>query len=219
MYGVTLASVNDTSGYRQATQLIFGTGKRLFLRYALAKALKEKHPVALCERPKTFLLFDGRGVNLVRYDHFYTQGVPFKLLALFDTCEGMETPVHSFWKNSSQAYVIHPTSPKLSRYKEWIKQIEGHIWPTQLWTAEEMKDLRCVSVLAFCPHSNNVCDQQQVNQTRAGQYTGVFGYGTVQLLRAIPASLHATDYEERQHRIGPQDGASEITDQWYPRNL
>lgn len=113
-------------------------GKSLFLLYALARAIQAHIPVALCDSPENYYLFDDEGVSCQTYD----LPRPPHVLALFDTVPGLEYPKTPFVGNRSDSFIVHATSPKVSRWKMWSKLMNAQMWVMELWNETEIESMR-----------------------------------------------------------------------------
>lgn len=121
---------------------LLDSGKSLFLRYALAHAIKAQIPVAWCADSTLFYFFDSNGVSHRVYNH-----VPLGCkLALFDTVTGLESPVAAFYGPDRGVFVIQATSPKLTRWKEWSKQAKAEIWVMDIWDPQEIASMRYTNI-------------------------------------------------------------------------
>ncbi|KAJ7109906.1 hypothetical protein C8R44DRAFT_743248 [Mycena epipterygia] len=116
-------------------------GKSLFLLYALVQALLAKRPVALCRSAHSFLYFDDTGVTLVNWPNGDALTLPPGVIALYDTVVGQDSPQGVFTDPLCGAYIVHATSPKVSRWKEWAKQLEADLWPMPLWSNDELRKI------------------------------------------------------------------------------
>lgn len=110
----------------------------MFLLYALVQALLAKRPVALCRSAHSFLYFDDTGVTLVKWADGDALMLPAGVIALYDAVAGQDSPQGVFTDPLLAAYVVHATSPKFSRWKEWGKQLEADLWPMPLWSNDEL---------------------------------------------------------------------------------
>ncbi|KAJ7221687.1 hypothetical protein GGX14DRAFT_430674 [Mycena pura] len=118
-----------------------GIGKSLFLLYALVQALLAKKPVALCRSPFHFDYFDKDGVTRIKWADAGALKLPPGVIALFDTLKEQESPHNIFIDRLNAAYVVQATSPKVSQYKEWSKQLRAELWPMPLWSRAELQQL------------------------------------------------------------------------------
>ncbi|KAJ6591478.1 hypothetical protein DFH09DRAFT_176190 [Mycena vulgaris] len=60
---------------------------------------------------------------------------------MYDTMLGQDSPHGRFTDPLWGAYVVHATSPKISRWKEWSKQLEADLWPMPLWSNAELQQI------------------------------------------------------------------------------
>ncbi|KAJ7703204.1 hypothetical protein B0H17DRAFT_1175956 [Mycena rosella] len=89
----------------------------------------------------TFLYFDETGVAVVKWADTDTFKLPLGVVALYDTVVGQDSPHGRFTDRLCRAYVVHATSPKISRWKEWAKQLRANVWPMPLWSNAELRKL------------------------------------------------------------------------------
>ncbi|KAJ7190952.1 hypothetical protein GGX14DRAFT_603167 [Mycena pura] len=118
-----------------------GIGKSLFLLFALVQSLRAKRTVALCRSAFNFLYFDENGVSLVPWAQAELLDLPPGVIALYDTVPGQDSPHGIFTNRMYRAYVVHATSPKISRWKEWSKQLNAMLWPMPLWSTAELEKI------------------------------------------------------------------------------
>ncbi|KAJ7446741.1 hypothetical protein FB451DRAFT_1188591 [Mycena latifolia] len=118
-----------------------GIRKSLFLVYALVQSLLARKPVALCHSPHSFLYFDESGTRLVNWPDGDALDLPSGVIALYDMVAGQDSPKGRFTDIFCGAYVVHATSPKVLRWKEWAKQLDADLWPMPLWSNEELQQI------------------------------------------------------------------------------
>jgi hypothetical protein len=123
-------------------------GKSLFLLYALAKALKQKRSVIYCTNDSEFLVFDENGVQWRNMIHYVIYPTGPDVLVLCDCNPDLPSPPACFVNpmSISQACIVQAAQIQTYCWKEWSKQMTARIWPMQLWSSEEMKDLWYVGV-------------------------------------------------------------------------
>jgi len=93
------------------------------------------------------VLFDDRGVwvldrTSLQSDLQLEEGDDF-VWCLYD---GVDPPVSAFF--SVHCFLVHVTSPEVSRYKEWTKQVGAKTWYMDVWTKAEFRE-RCAACAPF----------------------------------------------------------------------
>ncbi|KAJ7190951.1 hypothetical protein GGX14DRAFT_482303 [Mycena pura] len=116
-------------------------GKSLFILFALVQSLLAKRPVALCQSAFDFLYFDENGVSLVPWAQAGSFKLPRGVIALYDAVPDQDSPRGVFTNRRHAAYIVHATSPKISRWKEWSKQLNAMLWPMPLWSTAELEKI------------------------------------------------------------------------------
>ncbi|PPQ86952.1 hypothetical protein CVT26_007907 [Gymnopilus dilepis] len=132
-----------------------GSGKSLFLRYALARALLAGTPIILCEHPSHLFYFSASGVQRVSlaqindrgYDLRFDLGLPSPPpIALWDTNltenPPMPTPHRVFLRPwSLPFFIVQATEVRDAQWRGWVKEWNGRIWLFDAWTEEEVGKL------------------------------------------------------------------------------
>ena len=131
-------------------------GKSLFLQYAYAKALQSGIPTIYCNSPGWYWVVDKKGyrrVPLNRPDVYLEEEAEEDTLILVDSSMKMEEPPFHLGE-CHPGYLVHATSPRESRWKEWKKERGGMVWIMDAWTKLEVGSLQCVTVIRASPPSS-----------------------------------------------------------------
>ncbi|TPX47861.1 hypothetical protein SeLEV6574_g02414 [Synchytrium endobioticum] len=121
-----------------------GIGKSVFLVYVLIERLLAGKPTALQFEPDGYYYFNVSGVK------FYAQAVECPssyenpTWALADSNEDVAIPCVGF-RRSSFAVIVQATSPRVARYKSWVKhrEVNNGIYYMNNWTWEEIAYYGC----------------------------------------------------------------------------
>jgi len=117
---------------------IHSLGKSTFLKYALARLLSEQEVVLLCDNLHAYLFY--RGTAYFQHASLGFLGLPVH----------KEHPTRAVWTPIDVDYQTHgppiragiwpiqASSPKPTRWKSWVKQLDGALWGMPLWSLKEL---------------------------------------------------------------------------------
>ncbi|KAJ7222393.1 hypothetical protein GGX14DRAFT_663556, partial [Mycena pura] len=156
-----------------------GIGKTTFLLYLLLHRLQEKSPTAVQVTMNRYYIFDKQGVAKYKTgseDCDLTR--LWACWALVDSNSSVEKPCDDFLSFSE--VIIQASSPKPTRWQEWLKQLEGDLIVSELPTALE------ISVIAR---------ELGLNTTLAGRLVRKWGPSTRNIIRLLQS--RDTEYESK----------------------
>ncbi|KAJ7211279.1 hypothetical protein GGX14DRAFT_624105 [Mycena pura] len=125
-----------------------GIGKTTFLLYLLLERLRQKKPTAFQVKEDYFCLFDEKGAAIFNVKQMASERLR-ACWALADSNADLEKPCARF--TSRAMVIVQASSPKPSRWKEWLKQLSGDLivseLPTTLEIAAIAKELKLDATL------------------------------------------------------------------------
>jgi hypothetical protein len=155
--------------------LIGDTGKSFFLLYVLVRKLLAAEPVSYQSKPGTVHCFTAKGAFAhIGDEQLLEDETMWHLLDLNNQVSEIPYPTYS-----GGGFMILATSPRASRYKEWIKYTGGQ----KLWIGpvswEEMYIMAYVAIHDRCPNLLILSQSQPLihscgpNQQRPRSSTGL----------------------------------------------
>ncbi|KAJ6585108.1 hypothetical protein B0H19DRAFT_1250003 [Mycena capillaripes] len=114
-----------------------GIGKTIWLVYALSRALSARMPVAYAPELNWYVRFDESGVSLRNYRERAHTGD--NLLVLVDSIR--DPPPEPWVSSHSSTFPIQASSPRMEKWREWVKQRGASIWTMSLWLPQEIRHL------------------------------------------------------------------------------
>ncbi|KAF8576198.1 hypothetical protein K439DRAFT_1623009 [Ramaria rubella] len=121
-----------------------GIGKTFFLYYILIKRLLEGKCTVLQDRAPYFLFFDDAGcreIQITDTQHADLSDKPYAMRQtwiLVDSNDGMDKPAEFATGRLCDAFVVQASSPRISRWKGWVKERGGRALIMQPWSWPEI---------------------------------------------------------------------------------
>ncbi|KAF9499280.1 hypothetical protein BDN71DRAFT_1586992 [Pleurotus eryngii] len=146
-----------------------GTGKTYCLFFLLLKKLVKGEPVLFYRNRREVLYFSAGGVQLnenIASSHLLplhpkVRNASAKTWALIDGDEGDRNPPTTAILEAF-LFPVQAASPRTSRYKDWVKQRDGEVWPVARWSREDL--LHAVKLIIGLPERSDIEQESLVDK-------------------------------------------------------